>query len=159
MRHVVADKPFVVALPPSVRSRTTRSSKARVRLPIYALSSPHSLTPHPPQLLSDPTENTQQLTQQLRALGLYAADTLGDGNCLFRALSDQLYGTPSHHLRLRQEICDWIAAHQTRYEPFVEDERGFDVHLQCMRQQGPSTFFPPHLVSTHPLFQELTGDT
>jgi hypothetical protein len=143
MRQVVADQPPVVALWSSVRSRTTRSSKARVRLPIHTLSSPDLLIPPPPQLLSDPTENTQQLTHQLRALGLYAADTLGDGNCLFRALSDQLYGTPSYHSALRQDICDWIAAHKTRYEPFVEDERGFDVHLQCMRQQGSSTFFPP----------------
>ena len=158
MRQLVTDKPFVAALLSSVRSRTTRSSKARVRLTIYALSSPDSLILQPPQLLSDPTENTQQLTQQLRALGLYAADTLGDGNCLFRALSDQLYGTPSYHLRLRQEICDWIAAHKSRYEPFVEDERGFDVHLQCMRQQGSSMFLPLHMVSTQIPFQELMED-
>ncbi|KAJ7801696.1 hypothetical protein B0H14DRAFT_2615042 [Mycena olivaceomarginata] len=60
-----------------VRPRTTRSSKAR--------------------LLSDPMENTALLTEQLRSLGLYAAPTIGDGNCLFRALSDQLYGSPSRH--------------------------------------------------------------
>ena len=158
MRPLVTDNTFVAALLSSVRSRTTRSSKARVRSAIYAPSSPDSLIPQPSQLLSDPTENTQQLTQQLRALGLYAADTLGDGNCLFRALSDQLHGTPSYHLRLRQEICDWIAAHKSRYEPFVEDERGIDVHLQCMRQQGSSTFLPLHIVLIHIPFQELTED-
>ncbi|TFY74971.1 hypothetical protein EWM64_g9042 [Hericium alpestre] len=103
--------------PPQMR-RTTRSSKGR--------------------LLSDPTENTQQLTSQLRQLGLYAANTLGDGNCLFRALSDQLYGTEGYHLQLRRDICDWIEKHKTRYEPFVEDERGLDVHLQLMRQ--PATY-------------------
>lgn len=90
------------------------------------------------QALPDPAENTQQLTEQLRAMGLYAAATLGDGNCLFRALSDQLHGTPSYHLKLRQDICDWIASHKQRYEPFVDDERGLDVHLQCMRQPGRS---------------------
>ena len=88
------------------------------------------------QLVSDPIENTQQLNEQLRALGLYPAPTLGDGNCLFRALSDQYYGSPSQHLRLREEICDWIQAHKLRYEPFVLDERGLDVHLRCMRQPG-----------------------
>ena len=76
------------------------------------------------------------LNAQLRALGLYAAPTLGDGNCLFRALSDQLYGTPAHHLQLRAEICNWIEQHKERYAPFVEDERGLDHHLSCMRQQG-----------------------
>ena len=87
-------------------------------------------------LLSDPAQNTQLLTQQLRDLGLYAANTLGDGNCLFRALSDQFYGSPSQHLYLRKEICDWMAAHKLRYEPFIEDDRGFDEHLRCMRQPG-----------------------
>lgn len=86
--------------------------------------------------MSDPAQNTQLLSDQLRALGLYAAPTLGDGNCLFRALSDQYFGTPSQHLKLRQEICDWMESHKQRYEPFVLDERGLDVHLRCMREPG-----------------------
>ncbi|KAF8840659.1 cysteine proteinase [Paxillus ammoniavirescens] len=86
--------------------------------------------------LADPEHNTQLLTEQLRSLGLYAAHTLGDGNCLFRALCDQLYGTPSHHLQLRKDICDWIESHSQRYEPFCEDERGLSAHLHCMREQG-----------------------
>ncbi|KAF8492420.1 hypothetical protein F5888DRAFT_1730765 [Russula emetica] len=90
-----------------LRSRTTRSSKGK--------------------LLSDPETNTQQLTEQLRQLGLYAADTTGDGNCLFRALSDQLFGTESRHLQLRKDICDWIQSNSVRYAPFVDDERGLDV--------------------------------
>ncbi|KAH9044957.1 hypothetical protein EDB83DRAFT_2406363 [Lactarius deliciosus] len=102
----------------SVRSRTTRSSKGK--------------------LLSDPDANTQQLTEQLGHLGLYAADTTGDGNCLFRALSDQLYGTESRHVQLRKDICDWIQSHSVRYAPFVDDERGLDVHLSLMRQ--PATY-------------------
>jgi OTU domain-containing protein 3 len=90
------------------------------------------------QLLSDPETNTQQLTEQLRHLGLYAADTTGDGNCLFRALSDQLYGTESRHLQLRKDICDWIQSYSVRYAPFVDDERGLEVHLSLMRQPGTS---------------------
>ncbi|CAK5270915.1 unnamed protein product [Mycena citricolor] len=99
-----------------MRPRNTRSSKGR--------------------LLSDPMYNTELLTEQLRSLGLYAAPTVGDGNCLFRALSDQLYGTPSRHPQLRQDICNWIAHHKSRYEPFVEDERGIDEHLRCMRENA-----------------------
>ncbi|KAJ6476404.1 hypothetical protein C8R45DRAFT_1217072 [Mycena sanguinolenta] len=99
-----------------LRPRTTRSSKGR--------------------LLTDPTATTALLTEQLRALGLYAAPTLGDGNCLFRALSDPLYGSPSRHPQLRKEVCDWIARHRWRYEPFVEDERGLETHLRCMRENG-----------------------
>ncbi|KAI0370999.1 cysteine proteinase [Pilatotrama ljubarskyi] len=101
---------------PQMRSRTTRSRGKPI--------------------VTNPEENSQMLDAQLRQLGLYAAHTIGDGNCLFRALSDQLYGTPSHHLKLRQDICDWIESHKERYAPFVEDERGLEHHLSCMRQQA-----------------------
>ncbi|KAI8992808.1 hypothetical protein BD414DRAFT_535386 [Trametes punicea] len=103
---------------PQMRSRTTRSRGKPI--------------------VTNPEENSQMLDAQLRQLGLYAAHTIGDGNCLFRALSDQLYGTPSYHLKLRQDICDWIEAHKERYAPFVEDERGLEHHLSCMRQ--PATY-------------------
>ncbi|CDO69973.1 hypothetical protein BN946_scf184836.g47 [Trametes cinnabarina] len=98
----------------------------------------HMLTSANQPIATNPEENSQMLDAQLRQLGLYAAHTIGDGNCLFRALSDQLYGTPSHHLKLRQDICDWIEAHKERYAPFVEDERGLEHHLSCMRQ--PATY-------------------
>ncbi|KAJ8480833.1 hypothetical protein ONZ51_g6404 [Trametes cubensis] len=101
---------------PQMRSRTTRSRGKPI--------------------VTNPEESSQMLDAQLRQLGLYAAHTIGDGNCLFRALSDQLYGTPSYHLKLRQDICDWIEAHKERYAPFVEDERGLEHHLSCMRQQA-----------------------
>jgi OTU-like cysteine protease len=148
----------------SVRSRTTRSSKGKASqtsspfLPFpdlfFLTFSLYSPPPHVlflssiffqhSQLLSDPEANTQQLTEQLRHLGLYAADTTGDGNCLFRALSDQLHGTESRHLQLRKDICDWIQSHSVRYAPFVDDERGLDVHLSLMRQPGTHTL-PPTL--------------
>ncbi|KAI0668996.1 hypothetical protein C8Q78DRAFT_223334 [Trametes maxima] len=101
---------------PQMRSRTTRSRGKPI--------------------VTNPEETSQILEAQLRQLGLYAAHTLGDGNCLFRALSDQLYGSPSYHPKLRQDICDWIRAHKERYAPFVEDERGLEHHLSCMRQQA-----------------------
>ncbi|KAF7308362.1 OTU domain-containing protein [Mycena chlorophos] len=100
----------------TLRSTRTRSSKGR--------------------LLTDPAHSTALLTDQLRSLGLYAANTLGDGNCLFRALSDQLFGTASRHSQLRKDVCDWIARHKSRYEPFVEDDRGIETHLRCMRQNA-----------------------
>lgn len=95
-------------------------------------------------MTSDPGESTQVLTNQLRSLGLYAANTLGDGNCLFRALSDQYYGSPSRHVEVRRDVCNWIERHQERYEGFVdEDEFGSGggqnkvyEYLQRMRENG-----------------------
>ncbi|KAF5368742.1 hypothetical protein D9757_010437 [Collybiopsis confluens] len=76
-------------------------------------------------LTSDPLQNTVLLNNQLGTLGLYAAPTIGDGNCLFRALSDQYYGSPSRYAEVRREICDFIESHSERYEGFVDvDEFG-----------------------------------
>ena len=120
----------------TVRSRITRSSKGRVG----HSTSLHNPNLNFPQLLdsASPALSGALLDDQLRALGLYAANTVGDGNCLFRALSDQLYGSPSRHFELRGQICDWIGRHRERYEPFVEDDRGLETHLKCMREHGQS---------------------
>ncbi|KAF8521101.1 hypothetical protein BU17DRAFT_88368 [Hysterangium stoloniferum] len=91
---------------------------------------------HKTKLFTDPAQSTLQLTNQLRGLGLYAAPTLGDGNCLFRALADQLWGSPNGHMKLREEICDWMVTHKERYEGFVDEDRSFDTHIRCMRIPG-----------------------
>lgn len=54
-----------------------------------------------------------------------------------------------------------MAVHKERYEPFVDDERGLAVHLQCMRQQGESRArFPapaPLIWSARPLQRRTAG--
>ncbi|WFC97251.1 ubiquitinyl hydrolase 1 [Malassezia brasiliensis] len=84
----------------------------------------------------DVTEDDARLRAQLHDMGLYAADTLGDGNCLFRALADQLYGDARHHARLRAATCDQLAAHPERYAAFVETEKPFDQYVAAMRTPG-----------------------
>ncbi|GAA5858594.1 hypothetical protein JCM8547_001380 [Rhodosporidiobolus lusitaniae] len=92
-----------------------------------------------PTLIEDPALEDKVLTQQLREAGLYAANILGDGNCLFRALSDQLYGSPSMHLAIRHDICDYLSNNAERYRFFIDEDSvkgGFDGHVREMRQPG-----------------------
>ncbi|GAA5904374.1 hypothetical protein JCM8208_004176 [Rhodotorula glutinis] len=92
-----------------------------------------------PRLIEDPELEERVLSSQLKEAGLYAANILGDGNCLFRALSDQLYGSPSMHQAIRQEICDYLAGHPDKYRLFVDEDSvkgGFDGHVREMRQNG-----------------------
>ncbi|GAA5841945.1 hypothetical protein JCM3766R1_002546 [Sporobolomyces carnicolor] len=92
-----------------------------------------------PKLIEDPDQEEKVLTQQLRASGLYAANILGDGNCLFRALSDQLFGSPNHHLRLRQEVCEYLSDHSDRYRLFIDEDDykgGWNGYVREMKQPG-----------------------
>ncbi|RPB07779.1 OTU-domain-containing protein [Morchella conica CCBAS932] len=42
----------------------------------------------------------------LAGVGLYASDISGDGNCLFHALSDQIYGHESNHVEIRERVVE-----------------------------------------------------
>ncbi|XP_033484115.1 OTU domain-containing protein 3 [Epinephelus lanceolatus] len=75
-------------------------------------------------------------SNQLQALGLKLREVPGDGNCLFRALGDQLEGHSRGHLRLRQETVQYMMSHRQDFEPFVEDDVPFAQHLSNLSQPG-----------------------
>ncbi|XP_038154441.1 OTU domain-containing protein 3 [Cyprinodon tularosa] len=75
-------------------------------------------------------------SNQLQALGLKLREVPGDGNCLFRALGDQLEGHSRGHLQLRQETVQYMMSHRQDFEPFVEDDVPFPQHLSNLAQPG-----------------------
>ena len=75
---------------------------------------------------------------QLLALDLKLREVLGDGNCLFRALGDQLEGHSGGHLRLRQKTVHYMESHRQdfEFEPFLEDGEPFEQHLSKLTKPG-----------------------
>lgn len=84
----------------------------------------------------DAGEEFMSFSNQLQALGLKLREVPGDGNCLFRALGDQLEGHSRGHLRLRQETVQYMMSHRQDFEPFVEDDMPFAQHLANLSQPG-----------------------
>ncbi|XP_057264074.1 OTU domain-containing protein 3 [Pezoporus wallicus] len=76
------------------------------------------------------------LARQLWALGLKLREVPGDGNCLFRALGDQLEGHSRNHLRHRQETVDYMIQQREDFEPFVEDDVPFERHVSNLAKPG-----------------------
>lgn len=80
----------------------------------------------------------EQFNAQLRAQGMRVKDVAGDGNCMFRAICDQMQGDPNNHATFRRQICDYMQANRDNFEPFFmgEDERveSFDDYLTSMRR-------------------------
>ncbi|XP_054856960.1 OTU domain-containing protein 3 [Eublepharis macularius] len=76
------------------------------------------------------------LAAQLQALGLRLREVPGDGNCLFRALGDQLEGHSRNHLKHRQETVDYMIKQREDFEPFVEDDVPFEKHVANLAQPG-----------------------
>ncbi|XP_064894160.1 OTU domain-containing protein 3 [Columba livia] len=91
---------------------------------------------HPARAAPDPDAGGGGLARQLRALGLKLREVPGDGNCLFRALGDQLEGHSQNHLRHRQETVDYMIKQREDFEPFVEDDVPFDKHVTNLAKPG-----------------------
>ncbi|CAN7987166.1 unnamed protein product [Ixodes hexagonus] len=81
-------------------------------------------------------ENFSCFKDQLKAMGLTLREIQGDGNCLFRALNDQLEGHTRNHLKYRYETVQYMKEHRNDFEPFVEDDVPFDQHLYNLGQPG-----------------------
>jgi hypothetical protein len=63
--------------------------------------------------------NYRKFSEQLAKIGLALRDISGDGNCLFRALCDQLEGSESNHLTYRKSVCEYMRKNRLEFEPFV----------------------------------------
>jgi OTU domain-containing protein 3 len=63
--------------------------------------------------------NFEKFSKQLSKIGLELRDITGDGNCLFRALSDQLEGNEGNHLLYRKQACEYMRRNRLDFEPFV----------------------------------------
>ncbi|GIL73570.1 hypothetical protein Vretimale_5178 [Volvox reticuliferus] len=66
----------------------------------------------------------QRLLTTLRQYDLVEKEVAGDGNCQFRALSDQLYGTPDYHASVRQAVVDTLQDRASSYSCYVPGEYG-----------------------------------
>ncbi|XP_069431202.1 OTU domain-containing protein 3 isoform X1 [Ovis canadensis] len=81
-------------------------------------------------------EEFVSFANQLQALGLKLREVPGDGNCLFRALGDQLEGHSRNHLKHRQETVDYMIKQREDFEPFVEDDIPFEKHVASLAKPG-----------------------
>jgi len=82
-------------------------------------------------------DDVPKMKIQLEKLGLVLKEVEGDGNCLFRALSDQLFGHPEKHKQLRKEVVTYMRNHKEDFEPFHSDENvPFDHHLDLLERDG-----------------------
>lgn len=89
-----------------------------------------------PRPAEDEELDIDAFSRSLVPSGLAIRDVSNDGNCFFRAVSDQLYGTEEYHMKLRERACDYLLVHRNHYQFFVDDEQSFDDYVADMRADG-----------------------
>ncbi|KAI5842999.1 hypothetical protein DFP73DRAFT_90931 [Morchella snyderi] len=72
----------------------------------------------------------------LAGVGLYASDISGDGNCLFHALSDQIYGHENNHAEIREKVVEQY------FKLFLDVDTARRAPKRKARAAGGSTVGP-----------------
>lgn len=80
-------------------------------------------------------DEQQQFAAALKKQGLEIVEQEGDGNCLFRAISLQVYGDASMHEEVRQRCLDFMARDKEHFSQFITDEP-FEQYIRRKRQDG-----------------------
>jgi len=75
-------------------------------------------------------------TAALASIGLKVERARGDGNCLYRAVSLQMYGTQQHHAAVRAAVAGYMRIEAEYFEPFVECPDGFQAYVDSVATDG-----------------------
>ena len=60
----------------------------------------------------------------------------GDGNCLFRSVSEQLEGNENNHAFYREEAIKYMQANENDFKFFIEDDKTFENYIKDMAKDG-----------------------
>uniref|UniRef100_A0ACD5Z992 Uncharacterized protein n=1 Tax=Avena sativa TaxID=4498 RepID=A0ACD5Z992_AVESA len=96
--------------------------------------------PHVPKIngqipsFDEATMDHERLSDRLRLYELVEHKVKGDGNCQFRALSDQLYQTPDHHEFVREQIISQLKSNRDAYDGYVP--MAYDEYLEKVSRNG-----------------------
>ncbi|KAL3828479.1 hypothetical protein ACJIZ3_017281 [Penstemon smallii] len=92
--------------------------------------------PHIPRIngeipsIDEATLDHQRLLDRLQVYELVEFKVPGDGNCQFRALSDQFYRSPEHHKFVRRQVVNQLRSCPDIYEGYVP--MAYDQYLKKM---------------------------
>lgn len=81
-------------------------------------------------------DEDRRFAAQLREQGLRIVETAADGNCLFRALGDQLWGRERDHAALRKQLLEHEELASDTFKWFVEDDEPWDDYLCRLRRDA-----------------------
>mmetsp|Transcript_47406 Transcript_47406/g.121005 ORF Transcript_47406/g.121005 Transcript_47406/m.121005 type:complete len:351 (-) Transcript_47406:158-1210(-) len=102
------------------KSVTTRLSSTRLSITnLTPRTSSLSFVYNPADFQDHITEDRQRVLDRLGEFDLCEYEVLGDGNCQFRSLSDQLFRSPRHYKQVRRAVIKELRARPQLYSPYV----------------------------------------
>jgi len=78
----------------------------------------------------------EKFKRQLSPLCLKVVEIEGDGNCLFRAIADQLEGDEKKHFEYRAAAVRYIKDNKDMYVPFLDEDETLEQYCNEMLQDS-----------------------
>ena len=81
--------------------------------------------------------NETVFRELLKIRDMIIVEVEGDGNCLFRSVSHQLYNTTDHHALIRRIVIQYLSLEREYFSQFVIDgDTKFDEYLEHTQRNG-----------------------
>ncbi|KAL0403494.1 UNVERIFIED_CONTAM: OVARIAN TUMOR DOMAIN-containing deubiquitinating enzyme 9 [Sesamum radiatum] len=96
--------------------------------------------PHVPKIngnipsVDEATSDHERLLNRLQLYDLEELKILGDGNCQFRSLSDQIYRSPDYHKFVREQVLNQLKSQAELYENYVP--MAYGDYMKKMSKNG-----------------------
>ena len=81
-------------------------------------------------------EIDEEFIKELEKLGYFIREVGGDGNCLFRSVSDQMDNTEKNYKEYRSRCIEYMVQNKDEFINFLEDDEPFDKYIQRMSEDG-----------------------
>ena len=81
-------------------------------------------------------EINEKFSEELKKLGFYIKEVKGDGNCLFRSVSEQFEGNENNYAIYRQKCVDYMKENKDAFIPFLEKEEPIDTYIEKISKDG-----------------------
>mmetsp|Transcript_41779 Transcript_41779/g.67091 ORF Transcript_41779/g.67091 Transcript_41779/m.67091 type:complete len:293 (+) Transcript_41779:47-925(+) len=88
------------------------------------------------QNLSIAQDEQGVLEAQLNGIGLKSVPVCFDGNCLFRSISFNLFGSQGKHMDIREKVVEAIEQDEEHFSLFIHEDESFQDYCQRMREDG-----------------------
>jgi len=91
---------------------------------------------HPTSMTRNTTQESECLNAELKPKGLYIRTVLGDGNCLFRAVADQIANKESNYKVYRDLAIRLISKNKRLFQMFLEESESIDEYITEITKDG-----------------------
>ena len=81
-------------------------------------------------------EIDEKFKKHLETLGYFIREVEGDGNCLFRSVSEQVEGNESNYKEYRERCINYMIGNKDEFAAFIEDDEPFDKYIDRMSKDS-----------------------